>query len=109
MINVHRRQSSVDQVDQIEYKEGAGELDFVNLILEPTWDSSWLNVNPRVLSKDISQPPSKKRSVKEPKWNSELSHKDKPARDTCRTVRWVKRVKKTGIWTLHTFVMCLPS
>ena len=51
----------------------------------------------------------KKRSAKEPKWNIELLHKDKPARDTCRTVRWVKRVKKTGIRTLHTFVTCLPS
>ena len=45
MINVHRQSSSGDQVDLIEYKEGAGELDFVNRILEPSRDSSWLNVN----------------------------------------------------------------
>ena len=37
---------------------------FVNRILEPSRNSSWLNVNPRVPSKDISQPPSKKKEVR---------------------------------------------
>ena len=69
-INVHRQRSSRDQVDLIEYKEGAGELDFVNRILEPNGDSSWLNMNPRVPSKDISQPPSKEKECK----RTEMEH-----------------------------------
>ena len=64
MVNVHRQPSSGDQVDLIEYKDGVGERDFVNRILEPSQDSSWLNLNPRVPSKDISQPPSKKKKCK---------------------------------------------
>ena len=64
MVNLHRQLSSGDQVDLIEYKEAAGELDFVNHILKPSRDSSWLNVNPRVPSKDISQPTSKKKEVR---------------------------------------------
>ena len=63
------------QVDLIEYKEGAGRLDYVNRILEASRGDSWFNVNPRVPTKDISQLPSKKRSAKEPKWNIELLHK----------------------------------
>ena len=63
MINVHREPSSRGQVDLIEYKEGADKLDFVNRILEPSRNSSWLNLNPRVPSKDISQPPSKKKEA----------------------------------------------
>ena len=70
MIKVHRQPSSRDQVDLIEYKEGAGKLDFVNRILEPSRDSSWLNVNPRVPSKDISQPPSKKKECE----RTEMEH-----------------------------------
>ena len=71
MVNVHRQPSSEDQVDLIEYKEGADELDFVNRILEPSRNSSWLNVNPRVPSKDISQPPSKKKKCE----RTEMEHR----------------------------------
>ena len=71
MVNLHRQLSSGDQVDLIEYKEAAGELDFVNHILEPSRDSSWLNVNPRVPSKDISQPTSKKKKCE----RTEMEHR----------------------------------
>ena len=71
IINVHRQPSSGDQVDLIEYKEGAGELDFVNYILEPSQDASWFNVNARVPSEDILQPPSKKKKCE----RTEMEHR----------------------------------
>ena len=47
-----------DQVDLIDFKQGAGELDFLSHIVEPSQDSSWLNVNQsqRVPSKEMTTP-----------------------------------------------------
>ena len=86
MINVHREPSSRGQVDLIEYKEGASKLDFVNRILEPSRNSSWLNLNPRVPSKDISQPPSKKEKRK----RIEMEHRIVTQRQASKGEGWVK-------------------
>ena len=109
-----------DKHTQTAEQQGSGQPDRIqrggrrarlhkSYILKPSWDSSWLSVNPRVPGKDISQSPLKNKKWEKTKMEHRIVSKDKPARDTCRTIRWVKRVKKTGIWTLHTFGTCLPS
>ena len=71
IINAQRLPSSGDQVELIEYKEETSKLDFVNRILEPSRDSSRVNVNPRVPSKDILRPPSKKKKCEK----NEIEHR----------------------------------